>query len=55
MNRPGSMRTILLAAGVGWMFAGWCLTAEVIEKSANVAGIKRRFDPFEEARHGCEK
>ena len=43
MNKPTSIRTILLVAGVGWMFAGRCLTAEVIEKSASIAGATVQY------------
>ena len=53
MSKPSSIQTILLVAGVAWMFAGRCLTAEVMEKSANIAGttvqykviLPKQYDP----------
>lgn len=52
-EQPSSIRIILPVAGIAWMFAGRCLTAEVIEKNTNIAGtsvqykviLPKQYDP----------
>ena len=43
MNKQRSTWTVLLAASAVWLSAGRCLTAEVLEKSMNVAGTTVQY------------